>query len=352
MSTAQALWARLRAQYLVEGEAPAADGGHTPWYIRLLLGIAGWLGSFGMLLFELLDAGPAGMVVTGIVLCAVATGLARIRGANDFLTQFAFAISLAGQAAVLLGVGQLSDESISSLAAATVLLGAVLFVAVPQLGHRVWCAALAALALGWIGRSWLLWQLAPLPLTALLAWLWLSEFERARFAAPKRAGGYGILFALLVMFTAAQWLPLSLLLDEPQSTLAVPPLLLPAASAAYGLVLLGSVVLLLRREEVALDSAEGRSAIALTLPLAAACYFAPGLSPFLLSLILGFANGNRVLQGLSVMALLLYLGRYYYLLDLTLLDKSLLLIALGAVLLCARFLLQYLLPRPEAHDHA
>ena len=56
-------------------------------------------------------------------------------------------------------------------------------------------------------------------------------------------------------------------------------------------------------------------------------------------LLLGFAHGNAVLTALGGMALLVYAGGYYYELDVTLLVKSQVLAATGAVLLALRWVL-------------
>jgi uncharacterized membrane protein len=65
-----------------------------------------------------------------------------------------------------------------------------------------------------------------------------------------------------------------------------------------------------------------------------------------------FANGNRVLAGLGILALLGYLSHYYYALYATLLAKSALLAGAGLVLLAARFALRRWWPRDEGVQHA
>ncbi|MFT6712643.1 MAG: putative membrane protein, partial [Arenicella sp.] len=52
---------------------------------------------------------------------------------------------------------------------------------------------------------------------------------------------------------------------------------------------------------------------------------------------------NRVLIGLAVMSLLFYISSYYYLLEISLLDKSLTLLVLGLVLILGRWLMLKLL---------
>ena len=49
--TAAALWARLSADGLVEGEMPEPGRPASPWYVRTMLGIAGWIGALFLLAF-------------------------------------------------------------------------------------------------------------------------------------------------------------------------------------------------------------------------------------------------------------------------------------------------------------
>src|SRR5205809_2120555 len=71
----------------------------------------------------------------------------------------------------------------------------------------------------------------------------------------------------------------------------------------------------------------------------AASFKAPGVAGGLMIVLVGFANGNRLLAGLGIAALLYYVSSYYYLLDATLLAKAGVLAASGVVLLGARWLL-------------
>ena len=121
-----------------------------------------------------------------------------------------------------------------------------------------------------------------------------------------------------------------------------------AGAAASGAVLVAAIALLLRREGVPLASGPGRLALAAALIVAVASLKAPGLGPVLSILVIGFANGNRVLAGVGVIALLGYLSHYYYSMQTTLLEKSALLAATGAALLLARLALHRWWPlQPE-----
>ncbi|UYO75287.1 DUF4401 domain-containing protein [Halomonas qinghailakensis] len=58
-------------------------------------------------------------------------------------------------------------------------------------------------------------------------------------------------------------------------------------------------------------------------------------------LLLGFAIGHRPLMGSGVLLLLMAISSYYYWLDVTLLVKSLMLLAMGAFLLIIRWILKH-----------
>jgi len=78
---------------------------------------------------------------------------------------------------------------------------------------------------------------------------------------------------------------------------------------------------------------------------------AQGIGLATIILFVGYAHGNRVLAGLGIFSLVVYLMYYYYSLQLTLLEKSVWLICGGGLLLVVRFGLRYM-TRDEAGQHA
>src|SRR5690606_9062763 len=118
-------------------------------------------------------------------------------------------------------------------------------------------------------------------------------------------------------------------------------------SALSGAVLLWLVAVLLRAHGVRLGSLQARAALAVAAVLALATLKAPGLAPAIVILLTGFANGNRLLVGAGIVALVLYLSSYYYLLEVTLLTKSVVLFFTGIALLGARMLLNRAWPDRE-----
>lgn len=350
----QALWDELRRAALVEGETPPADAVETPWAVRLMLGCSGWMGAsfllsfLGAVFFALFERAGASIVL-GAALCASVAFLLRRISRNGFVEQFGLAFSLAGQALIAAGLSQLLSVEDRPALLALALAGAqaVLFFLVPHFVHRVWTAWTAALALALALDVWRLYAWVPAVLTLAFAWVWLGELEvRGRSGDVLRAGGYGLTFAALVMAVAQGEFGLARLW-MPDARPFGGELGVRLGGAFTGAVLLWAVYRLLAREGVPASSGPGRAGLASAAVLALAVVEAPGLVPPVAALVLGFANGNRVLTGLGIAALLASLSRYYYQLEATLLQKSALLIALGVALLLARLALHRLWPEPE-----
>lgn len=280
-----------------------------PWYIGLLLGVAGWFAGvfvlvFVMMLFSPKDAGSS--LVIGCVLLAAAWGLYRVDREGAFVAQLALALSIAGQFAVLFGMHELlfkNSRGIAGIAFVALVLQVILVAVMPNRLHQAMstlfaCAAWATFvrfgmwddldAFGRnrhregppLGLALLGWALVWAPVGALLAWLIRAE------RWPPVASGLiiGLAFATVLThpFEAFTFWGEMVARDD---WLALWPLLSALAS-------LGA--------------------------LAAA-----------------FALGRRGLMGLCVLAVLLHVSHFYYAMGTTLLVKSLIMLALGGLLLAA-----------------
>lgn len=346
MSARLALWERLRESALVEGEAPPPDPHEAPWFVRAMLGIAGWLGALfllgfvGALLSDVFESSTAAILV-GSVLCGAMVALFRLFPRAGFAAQFGFAVSLAGQILILIGlfdIDSLERSSISWVALPMALVQTILFFLIPNFLHRVWTAGTATLALAVALDGWGLDPFSP-PLAAfVLAGLWLAEFDHPRRGSTIRAAGYGLTLTTLITTLAQGHFGFAEMIVDNDPPLGG-EMSVRIGGLLTGLVLIWTVARLLRREGVAWDSGPGRVALAGAAIVAVASLEAPGLAPPIVVLLLGYANGNRSLTGLGVVSLLAYLSYYYYSLEATLLQKSALLIALGAALLLARLAL-------------
>jgi hypothetical protein len=348
------LWSRLREAALVQGDVPAADDQASPWYVRLMLGIAGWIGALFLLAFVgaglvFITRSGGAQVAVGVLACGAATMTFRAAPKNDFLGQFALAVSLAGQVLLAMGIGALLhpwEQSWQPVAALIAIQQAVLFLLVPNFIHRVWTAGSASYAaLVALGEAFI--HFAPALAAAAFIALWLREFQHPRQASLVRAAGYGLAITTLLCAVLSASLMQALVWGAGFDASGVRAPWWWVNGAAAGAVLVAGVIALLRREGLSLASGPARSALAGALVIAAASIKAPGLAPATAILVVGYANGNRVLAGLGVLALLAYLSHYYYALQATLLEKSMLLAGAGVAVLAARFALQHWWPEAE-----
>ena len=92
-------------------------------------------------------------------------------------------------------------------------------------------------------------------------------------------------------------------------------------------------------------------AYGLMLFVIAAAWAVPGLLLALIVVMLGAASGNRVFVGAGIAFLVIFLGAYFYGLQVTMPVKSATLVATGAVTLVARWLILHVMPAPGEPGH-
>lgn len=307
-----------RLGVIADGDAPApeaVDG--RPWFVALLLGAAGWLaGLFAMffvwMLFEPDTTGA--MVVIGVALLTGAFALYVIERANPFFAQLALAFSIAGQISlVVAAIGETDSAAATSGLAA--LMQLVLLYALPNrfakaLAAFFFCIAWAlTLRFAWWGEPELAGGIVVVvPLPALVGWVvvWapiavaveVAIASEARWMATRaRTIVRPALAGLLVGLSFAPWVsePLATLRfwfrDEAYANwLAVWPLL--AAAAA------------------------------------------------LFAVVAAFRLRERALVGVGIVGAGLHVLQFYYVLGVSLLAKSVMMVAVGAALLVAARLLE------------
>lgn len=346
------LWQSLQEQALVEGELPPIDAAASPWYVRVMLGVAGWIGAMFLLGFvaagfaSILRSGSASLVV-GALGCAAAYAILRAAREHDFAVQFGLAVSLAGQSVFIVGLFNLFKYDSAALHLSVLALEVLLAALVPNSLHRLLCSAAAAaalwLALGRVGAQGLTVGL----LAAGMALVWLEPRCWLGAGALWRPVGYGLALAL-VPIQSSQMFGLHGIMFWLKSN----------GSDWWGrhgaqagtllvtLVLLWSVSRLLAQQQLAAGSRAGLAALLAALLLGALSLVAPGLATALLIALLGFACASRVLLGWGLFALLAFVSHYYYQLQTTLLVKSMVLAASGVALLALRLAWHRILPLP------
>ncbi|MBX3723504.1 MAG: DUF4401 domain-containing protein [Turneriella sp.] len=334
------LWQKLTAAGLAQGTLPPPTPPGQAWYIRAMLVLSGWLAAVFLLLFlgflsvAIFDK-PAVALVLGICIFAGAYAMMRHAGQGDFLQQLSLATALAGKVLFLYGLARLIQGNITAFWIQMAAVEIILIVALPSYIHRVVCTLGAATAV-----SGLLFEMHALPLSTALAsllfvFLWLGERRwagRESALAPVAIG-----MALVLTLWDAPALMKSgetVKLLAPGQNLTRHVALILEAAAWLGLT--GGM---LQRAGIAPASTAGITVLITAAAAAAFAWWAPGLLPALMVLVVGFGSGQRFLLGLGLLSLAAFLSGYYYNLEATLLVKSIVLGVSGGVMLLLRFAL-------------
>ncbi len=345
----QALWQKLQAGGLVEGNLPRGNEIDSPWYIRVMLGFAGWIGSLFLLGFVgagfafVMKSALAALVV-GVCISGGAFALFRFKRETDFITQFSLAVGLAGQMLLIFGLSKLFDGQDSTLFGAAFVVEVILTVLMPNFIYRVMSSMAAMLALSLSLNSLGVFGIATAVTAAAFAWIWLQETRLVKFSALYRPVGYGLALSLLLYRVNILW-GRGLWWHRSRHAVNWIEIYSPWLSLALVAVTFFAVVfILLKRMDIAAASRTGSTVFAGATLVMAASVVAPGIAPALLVLIVGFAVCSRVMIGLGLLAMGGFLSNYYYMMQSTLLTKSMLLFGLGALLLVSRLLINRFWP--------
>jgi hypothetical protein len=350
------LWLQLCEAGLASGDLPVAAEPPSPWPVRAMLGIAGWLGAlfllgFAGMTFAVLFRDAQAALPAGLICCGAAFAAFRAGPRSDFVSQFGFATSLAGQALILVGLGILfGDRMYAPMFLAMAVAETLLTLAMPNYVHRVFttfgavfCFSIATVDAGVPG-------LAPAAAAVGAAVVWLDPVRMAERPSLWEPLGYGFAIALIeldgaLLFGSDLW-------REFRRGHEAPPVwMLWASQAVAGLVFVYVVWRLATRAGLEPRSRAGVVTMAAAIIFALCGLAAPGVAAAVLVLVLGFANGNRVLMGLGMLAFGVYLSHFYYQLSFTLLVKSVVLAATGAALLAVRWGMERWLA-PEGRGNA
>lgn len=351
--TQQQLWSRLQEAGLVSGELPHGSG--SPWYIRTMMGCAGWIGAFFLLAFigtafVTVMRDTAAASVAALLCCGAAYAVFRAAPRNDFSQQFGLAMGVTGQ--ILAGVAVYKDFSFDEPSGHFLFLcvEVALTLFMPNFSHRVFTTLGAATAL-FFGLFQAGLPGVALPLTAAAcAGAWRCEIRLAARSALWRPVAYGLALGLIQIAALERFAGVGGFLARHQGVgwLRQHGLLLGTILTAA--VFVAVVADILKELELSLDTTAGKSCLLCAVLIMALAVPTHGLAAALLLVVLGYAAANRVLTGLGLLALLSFLSHYYYSMHETLLFKSAILLALGGLLLVARYLIGRLLPVEGEHN--
>lgn len=350
--TREELWLRLAAANLVSGELPPPGAPQAPWPVRVMLGIAGWIGALFLLGFAVVALGSSlesasVEAAAGALCCITAYVLLLAVPRTDLVEQFGFAVSLSGQALLLAGLLRLAGNrpsSIPFLAMAAV--EAALALAGPYYVYRVFATVAANVCLLFAAAILGASPLATLAAAVGAALIWLNPIRMAARPSLWTPLGYGCAIALLhhdgaLLFGSG--FVMKVLFQGGHA----PHYLAWTGPLAVGPVFVYVAWQLRARAGLRPSSPGGLVALAAAIVLALCGLAAPGITAALLVLALGVANGDRFLIGLGLLAFGVYLAHSYYELSFTLLTKSIALTATGSALLGLRWALDRFMPVEE-----
>ena len=352
------IWTQLKDAGLVEGEPPAVSHVATPWYVGTMLGVAGWIGAMFLLGFVatgfawVVESAVAALFIGGL-LCVLAAFIFWRASGGSFADQFAFAVSLAGQALIVVGLSTGLPKQIETVALLLAIVELILFVPIAHFSHRVWTATCGLNAVCIALYGWGLAAYLPALSAALTVAIWSNEFSYPQWGTSLRPFGYGaVLVTISLMFTSGSHsLPGLMGLMHPAVALSDEWLSVWIGAVLVGLVLIGLVMQLLKQEKLVVTAMPGNGVLSGALLVTLISLGAQEIGLATIILLVGFAQRNRVLVGLGIFSLLIYLVYYSYSLQLTLLEKSVWLICGGSLLLVVRFGLRYM-TGDEGRQHA
>jgi uncharacterized membrane protein len=330
----------------------AAGELRSPWFVRAMVAVSAWIASILFLTFligsRLVTSSGGGIVAGAMIICG-AVVLRRVRTDSPFLAQLGLALSLAGQVLFIGGVGEQLRGEAGSVAAVLVSVALVLFY--PDKTHRFLSTLIAVGgAVAFVHEVRLSYgvQVLAVALAAAGGHLWFNESRllSGTREALMRPVAYGLIAGALLLL-----LP-SVVSTEFRRHLEIAPGWTLATAALTVLLLLLEYRLLAFHNGVE-NRMPAVTVFAGTVALAAVSYNAPGIIGALFVLATGFHRGNRIITGLAIAFLGVFLTAYYYNMQITLLVKSYALLASGAVLLLLRLLLLMALPggdREAAHE--
>ncbi|MCZ4316660.1 DUF4401 domain-containing protein [Comamonadaceae bacterium G21597-S1] len=341
---ADALWSRLHAAGLTTGNMPAwTQEPRTPWYVRVMVAVAGLIAATCLLgfvaaVFNVLFESTTASMTTGGLLLLAACILFRTVRQNDFSAMFALTVSLAGQFLVLFGLFTLFDDHPMTARPFwwTAALQVVLMVVMPNTVHRSLSAYAAAMAFTYACFATGVAFVATGVIAASVTTLWLNEARSGARLAVAAPVAYGLTASFLQIAGESLFAHPLVSVFGVRTDIELWPWAEPALTAA---ALIVTAAILLTRAGWRPSARRTQLAMGAVLMVCIASFKAPGILAGLLVVLLGFSNGNRLLVGLGIASLAIYVSGYYYLLEVTLLHKSGVLLATGAVLLGIRWLL-------------
>ncbi|MBU9845213.1 DUF2157 domain-containing protein [Rahnella ecdela] len=342
---------------------------HLPWYLRLTLGIGGWVAAMIILLLLILvlyvvgllnDPNAATVIIPSLLLAFVAGGLLRVQGVSKHHIGLAWAI--AATCGLCFGffllfepdweksflVGSLCSLPVLAVMALAMADRTFRFMAITALTFLLILSGnlLAGMYLPLVARFW---AVSALIAAIVIFWLWIFR-EQINLKATTGAEAvfpllWGIPSGLILQCFSA--INSSLLFDffwRPAGYFTLS--LGTGAGIAAGLIL-GCLY-----QAVVKKTPSSPLLLVAAILCGIAAFYAPGIGLGLWLLLMARYQGSQGILAASGCFLALYVIDWYYFLGVSLLQKSLLLFVTGVVLLALAFAAKKLIPVHKEETYA
>jgi hypothetical protein len=315
-----------------------------PWYINAFMGISAWLSTLLFLGFSFLVhlvETPLSAIAVGSVLVISTILLHLYQRETLFLNQLFLALNLTGQ--VLFIGGTVLETDLGTAALVTLVLATLQLWVYQDSIHRFLTVLIGMGALLLLLYDLEIYQgihVLIFGIAAGAAWCWLDEpyhLTDRTLSTLYHPLGYGLVVAMQLI------LVLSIL----PHLYYVPPVNWRYTTIGLTMLLLAMEYQILRAHQMTFFSPTNYLILAGTLLIAVLLYQSPGIIAAIIVMLLGFQRSSRVLMGLALTFLVVFIAAYYYHLNITLLLKSLMLMSSGLALLGLRLLLKRVFPLPE-----
>jgi uncharacterized membrane protein len=311
----------------------------NPWFITLLIAIGAWLSLipflafFGIFLGSWFSKHPDNIWVLGVLMITATTVIRHVQIESViFFEQLLLALNLVGQTLFIAGIAM--QWQILPTTIIVVILEIILFSSYRDNIIRFFATLIATAAIVTLldrfgAHTGIHLLIVLLAIGAATGWFYESYcLTHPWLTSRYQAFGYGTVISLFSLLIP------SILNENPQ---------LPHLTwwvSTMGLTALLIIVQYVIAQQHRINSAITISIYGSTLLIGALAYQNPGILAALIVLLLGFQRSNRILVGLALSFLILFLVAYYYYLGTTLLDKSISLMATGSVFLGLRWFLK------------
>lgn len=342
---------------------------HLPWYLRLTLGIGGWVAAMIILLLLMLvlyvvgllnDPNAATVIIPSLLLAFVAGGLLRVQGVSKHHIGLAWAIAatcgLCFGFYILFEPGWEMSFLVGSLCSLPVL--ALMALAMPD--HTFRFMAITALTFLLILSGNLLagmylpqaasfWAVSALVAAIVIFWLWIIR-EQINLKATSWADAvspflWGIPSGLILQCFSG--INSSLLFDffwQPAGYFTL--------SQGTGAGIAAGLILGCLYQTGVKKTPSAMLYLAAAFLCGAAAFYAPGIGLGLWLLLMARYQRSQGILAASGCFLALYVIDWYYFLGVSLLHKSLLMFVTGVVLLALAFAAKKLIPARKEQTYA